>query len=215
MSVTTNYGWTKPTVDGDADTWGTIINTTLDSIDSQVKAVADTVPTLPTGAVWDFLMAAAPSGWLALDGTTIGDASSSAAHASATYQALFSVLWALSATASPILTSGGAGSTRGASAAADWAAHKRLTLPDMSGRFRRSTGGSAGNLGETQASAYPSHTHSFAINQGGTFAGSGNVSYLQGTTVSASGTYSGTTASAGSGSDLRPDNIAFLTCIKI
>jgi len=38
VSTTTNYGWTKPTVGGDADTWGTELNGTLDDIDGQVKA---------------------------------------------------------------------------------------------------------------------------------------------------------------------------------
>jgi len=37
MSTTANYGWTKPVVGGDSSTWGTELNTTLDSIDSQVK----------------------------------------------------------------------------------------------------------------------------------------------------------------------------------
>lgn len=38
MAVTTNYGWTKPTVGGDSGAWGGIVNTVLDSIDAAVKA---------------------------------------------------------------------------------------------------------------------------------------------------------------------------------
>lgn len=37
MTITTNYGWLKPTVGGDIGSWGTEVNTTLDSIDSQMK----------------------------------------------------------------------------------------------------------------------------------------------------------------------------------
>jgi hypothetical protein len=218
MSTTANYGWTKPTIDGDADTWGAELNATLDGIDTTVKSVSNTAAyAAPTGAVMDFLMAAPPTGWLALNGDTIGDATSGATSANAANAALFAVLWALSNTASPILDSAGSASTRGASATADFAAHKRLTLPNMSGRFRRMTGGSAGNLGEQQADALKTHTHTFQVAQGGTFAGSGDVTSLQGTTTPAGGNYNGTTGnpSTGTSTETRPINIAFLTCIKV
>ena len=41
MADTTNYGWTKPTVAGDTGAWGTILNTALDDIDTDLKAVSD------------------------------------------------------------------------------------------------------------------------------------------------------------------------------
>ncbi len=41
MADTANYGWTKPTVGGSDDTWGTILNTALDDIDTDLKALAD------------------------------------------------------------------------------------------------------------------------------------------------------------------------------
>src|SRR5210317_670722 len=36
MANTTNQGWTKPTVGGSEDTWGTTINAALDAIDTLV-----------------------------------------------------------------------------------------------------------------------------------------------------------------------------------
>lgn len=41
MTTTTNYGWTKPTVNSDANTWGTSLNSDLDGIDSTVKSVSN------------------------------------------------------------------------------------------------------------------------------------------------------------------------------
>jgi hypothetical protein len=40
-SPTTNYGFPKPTVGGDVGNWGTELNTALDDIDTQLKAVSD------------------------------------------------------------------------------------------------------------------------------------------------------------------------------
>jgi hypothetical protein len=39
MATTTNYAWTKPTVGADNGTWGTTLNSTLDSIDTNLKTV--------------------------------------------------------------------------------------------------------------------------------------------------------------------------------
>src|SRR5574343_91986 len=72
----------------------------------------------------------ADSGWIMYTYGTIGDGSSSATvRANADTSALFTLYWNnYSNTLCPV--SGG----RGASAAADFAAHKTLTLPDMSQR---------------------------------------------------------------------------------
>lgn len=43
MANTTNYAWSKPTVGGSDNTWGTTLNTALDDIDADLKAVADGV----------------------------------------------------------------------------------------------------------------------------------------------------------------------------
>ena len=36
MAVTTNFGWTKPTVGGSSDTWGTENNTVIDNEDTEL-----------------------------------------------------------------------------------------------------------------------------------------------------------------------------------
>lgn len=41
MADTTNYAWTKPTVGGSDNTWGTTLNTAFDDIDADLKALAD------------------------------------------------------------------------------------------------------------------------------------------------------------------------------
>lgn len=68
------------------------------------------------------------SGFVRANGRTIGSASSGASErANADCQALFEYLWGAD---SSLTVSGG----RGASAAADWAANKTITLPDFRGR---------------------------------------------------------------------------------
>jgi microcystin-dependent protein len=87
------------------------------------------------GLMLPYLGTTAPTGWFLANGQTFGDASSGADHVSADYSDLFTLLWTAFANAQlPILTSAGGASTRGASAAADWAAHKRLTLPNLKGK---------------------------------------------------------------------------------
>lgn len=93
----------------------------------------------------------ADPGWILCDDGTIGDAASGATHANAANQALFTLLWNnVSDTWAPVVTG------RGVSAAADWAAHKRITLTKMLGRALAISGSGSGltaralgqNLGE-------------------------------------------------------------------
>lgn len=42
MANTTNFGWTKPTVGGDAGAWGTILNTLFDNADADLYTVKTT-----------------------------------------------------------------------------------------------------------------------------------------------------------------------------
>jgi hypothetical protein len=84
-----------------------------------ILATGDIKVTYGTGTI---------SGFVRANGRTIGSASSGATErANADCQALFEDLWDADAN---LTVSGG----RGATAAADWAANKQLTLPDMRGR---------------------------------------------------------------------------------
>ena len=148
---------------------------------------------VPPGAVMPFARTSAPSGWLPANGNTIGSAASGAVYDSQNYDELFAVLWgSWSNTLLPIQTSTGAVSTRGASASADFAANKRLPLPDMRGYFVRGSGTNADDtksaaFGEKQADDFKKHTHEInppqtttssngshthTVNKGGTGGGS-------------------------------------------
>ena len=119
-----------------------------------------------TGDVKCALRAVAPDGWLALDGTTLGETGSGAGHEGADVEALFAHLWDNLADAQAAVSGG-----RGASAAADWAAGKILTMPDGRGRAiigagtgggltARTLGGTGGAESVALAEAeLPSHSH--------------------------------------------------------
>jgi hypothetical protein len=86
-----------------------------------------------TGELVSSFATTAPAGTVAMDGLTIGNASSGAtSRANVDTLALFTLLWNQASNALlPIQDSAGTASTRGASAAADYAANKRLTLPAL------------------------------------------------------------------------------------
>lgn len=92
---------------------------------------------------------ATKSGWVFLSGGTIGNASSGATlRANADTSALFTLLWGQCTNAVlPIQNSDGSAGVRGASAAADYAANKRLPVPDYRGRAPAAVD----NLGGTAA----------------------------------------------------------------
>lgn len=76
------------------------------------------------------------AGYVWLNGNSIGNASSGGTgRANADTSIIFGMLWTdYSNTVLPIQDSSGAASTRGVSAAADFAANKRMPLPDYRGR---------------------------------------------------------------------------------
>lgn len=142
---------------------------------STIYALANAVPTTGWGTgdlklTWKTV---ADSGWVMLNDGTIGDASSGGtARANADTSALFTLLWTNFSQALCPVSSG-----RGASAAADFAAHSTIALPVALGRAIAIAGAGAGltayTLGQTTGenthtlttAEMPSHTHG---NDGGT-----------------------------------------------
>lgn len=92
--------------------------------------------TFKTGMRMGYVGTTAPTGWVLGSGRTIGGGSSGATErANSDTEALFTLLWAsYSNTELVIQDSAGTPTTRGASAAADFAANKRMPLPDYRGR---------------------------------------------------------------------------------
>lgn len=90
---------------------------------------------VPTGTPTAALSTTIPYGYVSANGTTIGNASSNATgRANADTQFLFALVWnSCSNAICPIYTSGGAASTRGVSAAVDYAANKALAVWNMNG----------------------------------------------------------------------------------
>lgn len=134
-----------------------------------------------------------PSGWLWLDGKTIGNASSNGtARANPDTSTLFTALWtSVPASALQLYNSDGTTSARGGSAAADYAANKALALPDLRGR----TLAAIDNLGGTAANRLTTAGSGIA---GGTLAAAGGVeTYALTSNQLASHAHSGTTDSAG------------------
>lgn len=120
-----------------ADPTSPVTKSQLDAaIASIVAAVANAAP---TGAVQGFRLKSPPPGWIKENGGTIGNASSGATtRANADTEALFTVFWTQYTNAElPIFTSTGAASTRGASAAVDFAAGKRIAIHNSRSFFHR------------------------------------------------------------------------------
>lgn len=90
----------------------------------------------PTGMSAPYWFSTAPAGWCLMGGRTIGNSLSGATErADDDTENLFTGLWNSIANAQlPIQDSNGILSSRGVSAAADFAANKRLPLPDLRGR---------------------------------------------------------------------------------
>lgn len=149
----------------------------------------------------------ADTSWILWSDGTIGDGSSSASiRANADTEDLFTLYWTnYSNTLCPVYTSAGAASTRGASAAADYAAHKRITLPVGAGRVLGLSGSGSGLTARTVGSTVGAET--FTISQ----ANLPNVNFTTTGTILAGGVSgplgivsgsSSTTAQSGVGASL-------------
>jgi microcystin-dependent protein len=205
-----------------------------------IKSIIDIIA--PVGEVRTFLLNAAPSGWLELNGLTIGNASSGGtARANADTETLFTKIWQQTSVSDlPIYTSTGVLSSKGASASADFAASKRIALPNMRGEFARGWDNGRGidigrTVGSTQVEAIGPHNHTattdtagahtHTITRGAYFGanGSGNRGWSSGDsggTSTSIGTPSGgahshvVTVANNSGTENRPRNVAFLYAIR-
>ena len=170
---------------------------------------------VPVGALAHFPYLNAPAGWLKLNGQTIGNAASGAtSRANADTVNLFTALWDnVANTELPIQNSAGAASTRGASAAADFAANKRLPLPDERGEFIRNWDDGRGidsgrALLSKQADELESHSH--RLQGTGHDSGGTSITYLGLSTGFSTSPY----IEATGGTETRPRNSAWLACIK-
>jgi len=170
---------------------------------------------VPVGAVLPFVMTTAPFGWLPANGQTIGSAASGANFANDIYSALYSVLWLNWVNSLlPILTSAGLASTRGTSASADFAAGKRLPLPDLRGIFVRGSGLQeigettyTGTFGAKQAQSSLTATLTTTLDKYATDAY--NVDETKDDALK-----SATLTTNFATVEIRPANIALLYCIK-
>ena len=127
-------------------------------LQAQVTALQDQLDNLSTWNTGDWRMtwrSTPETGWVIADDGTIGNASSNASNrANNDTEDLFTVIWnAVDNDYAPVFTSGGSVSTRGASAAEDWAANKRLQLGTVLSRVLGIAGQGSGlslwDLGET------------------------------------------------------------------
>lgn len=166
----------------------------------------------PVGSINPMARLSAPSGWLLVDGKTIGNAASGAtARANADTWLLFEQVWAFPSASVPIYDSTGAASTRGASAAADFAAGKRLPLftPDGGVFLRvwtptqtRDAGRAAGSVQEDE---YEAHYHEIRTNSA-TGSGTGGGGYF--VSNLGVGAMEQTRSTPGGGTETRPYNLA-------
>lgn len=117
-----------------------------------------------TGDVKLTLKTTADSGWVLMNDTTIGDASSGATgRANADTQALFILLWTNTVDADCAVSTG-----RGATAAGDFAAHKTIALPKALGRALACYGSGSGLTARALAHVLGEETHVLTSAESGT-----------------------------------------------
>lgn len=133
-----------------------------------VSAIAASITTqFSTGDAKLTLKAIADASWILMDDGTIGDASSgSTTRANADTSALFTVIWNnVSNTYATLFDSTGAPVARGASAAADFAAHRRLGLTKQLGRALIIAGAGNGLTSRQLGQTLGEETHLLVIGE--------------------------------------------------
>ena len=172
-------------------------------LDQTIAGAGGGGTSVPTGTLLSGVYAAAPTGWILLTTAsaiaTVGNASSGADRANADTESLFTTIWDAMADAQAPVSGG-----RGASAAADFAANKTITIPDVRGRSILGTGQGGGLTDRVHGAVSGAETHQLSTGElanhlhgmpasgyarwtaGGTWATSGNL-FLQGTQTGAAG----------------------------
>lgn len=207
----------------------------------QLQELLSNLATVPPGAVQGFRRKTPPTGWVKEGGGTIGSSLSGAtARAASDTEALFTVLWTeFTNTELPIQDSSGAASTRGGSAASDFAANKRMPLFDSRTRFLRGSDDGLGFnvglvVGVSQADVFKAHTHTGTTEDDGqhdhdmprsTVSGTGpGVGYQFGDKLDDNGPdtlaaglhdHDFTTNATGDALETRPRASVVLLCIKL
>jgi hypothetical protein len=203
---------TTPKIADDAVTLEKLAQAIVDRLSQtgDVKVVARNSPT---------------DGWVKANGQTIGNAASGATNrANADTEALFTLLWNEFPNAVlAIQDSAGAASTRGASAAADYAANKRLPVHDVRGEGLRGWDDGRGVdtgrvLGSAQLDSFQGHGHN-VYGTNGAGAGSG-VQFAVNSASPRAAVVEAIDAGAGAGTprvanETRMRNVAFLVLIKL
>lgn len=185
--------------------------------------VSSTSEVWSTGDLKVTLKTAADAGWVMFDDGTIGDGSSAgSSRANADCSALFTLLWNNTTDANCAVSTG-----RGASAAADFAAHKTIALPKSLGRALAISGAGAGLTARALAEVLgsedavvvqhnhavidPNHAHVEVIGSGGAGASLTATPVVQGvqaaatnTSAAATGITIGDSGVSGVGANLGP-----------
>lgn len=167
MTITT----TAASVFRDYATDGVPASGEHEPVKADIRTLFGTIDTTIDGAGYqtgDFKLAmrtSIPAGWIEPNGS-IGNASSNATNrANADTEDLFT-LWWTEFTGWQLQDSSGSNVARGASAAADFAAGKRMPVPDVRDRYPRVWkddlgGGFSSAVGENMADALQYHAHTY------------------------------------------------------
>lgn len=168
----------------------------------------------PTGKLSMFARTTAPTGWLILRGNTIGDANSGAnERAHADTQALFVHLWDTFPDR-PLFESNGAAASRGASALADFNAHKRLQLWDSRDQFWGSSG-TGRAVGSWQDSGFTLPLDGGYPTNGAPFGAEGFLASPYNGADGHAVVYKVEGSRTFVGNDVHPESLAWLPCIKL
>ncbi len=176
---------------------------------------------MPPATIVEFDLDSVPAGFVYADGGTIGDGASGAStRANADTANLFVSQWTRNATLRPLYDSTGSPVARGASAAADFAAHCRIRIGDLRDRVTRGykSAGLGPAVGDTQEDAFQGHA--FQVPGHPNSGGSGFVSTNTNTDTNGPSTIStivsdGSNGTPRTASETRVKSFGTLKCYKL